>query len=408
MRHGPVIIAGAGIAGLTAAIAFSRAGCEVVLIERRTGFDEVGAGIQIAPNASRILIALGVGGATREAVLPEALDIRRWDQPRAFASFPLAEQGRIHGSPFWVIRRADLQTALVDAMRMAPGVTLLVDRQATGFSADKDGVTVTLRRGTGADETLRGALLVAADGVWSQLRGPLSRAAPPRFTGFEAWRTLIPSRSAPAFMRSPRIGLWMGHDRHAVHYPVSRATQINLVLVRHAHAPSAAGWDMAPDPDMAGRLDEGAATPLKHLIGAAPGWRRWPLFSGEVATMAGPGVGGGRAALIGDAAHPVLPFAAQGAAMAIEDAAELATLTAPAILSGDGARLSGALARFARTRRARVEKIVAESRRNARVFHLPWPVSLARDIAIRRLGPEGFTRRQEWLYGWRPTSPGGA
>ncbi|MGL4729638.1 MAG: FAD-dependent monooxygenase [Bosea sp. (in: a-proteobacteria)] len=406
MKGVPVIIAGAGIAGLTAAIAYSRAGCEVILLERRTGFDEIGAGIQIAPNASRILIELGVSGAAREAVLPEELDIRRWDLPRAFAHLPLANIGRNHGAPFWVMRRSDLQTALIDAMRMAPNVTLLVDRTATGFAADEAGVSVTVLRGNGSEESLRGSMLVTADGVWSQLRGQLTRAAPPRFSGYEAWRTLIPAQAAPAFMRAPRIGLWMGHNRHAVHYPVSRGTEVNLVLVRRALAPSAAGWDMAPDPDMIGKLDEGAATPLKHLIGAAPAWRRWPLFSAAACTMAGKSVGGWRAAIIGDAAHPLLPFSAQGAGMAIEDASELATLTAPAILSGDAARLAEGMARFQSRRSPRIARIVTESRRNGQVFHLPWPLNMARDMAIRRLGPEGFMRRQEWIYGWRPSSPG--
>jgi salicylate hydroxylase len=402
----PVIIAGAGIAGLTAAIAFSRAGCEVILLERRTGFDEVGAGLQLAPNASRILIELGVTGVAREAVLPDELDIRRWDQPRAMASMPLADVGRAHGAPFWVMKRADLQTALVDAMRMSPGVNLFVDRAATGFTADAEGVTVTVRRGNGADETLRGSFLIAADGVWSQLRAPLAGAEPPRFTGHEAWRTLIPAQAAPAFMRTPRIGLWMGHDRHAVHYPVARGTQVNLVVIRSTRQPTDTGWDMAPDPDVMRKLDEGAAAPLKHLIAAAPHWRRWPLYGAPVATMAGASVGQGRAALIGDAAHPVLPFYAQGAAMAIEDAGELAALVGPALRSGDKARLATAVERFQTRRAPRAERIVAESRRNGSIFHMPWPLSLARDFAIRRKGPEGLARRQEWLYSWRQTGVG--
>jgi salicylate hydroxylase len=406
MTPDPVIIAGAGIAGLTAAIAFSRAGCEVILLERRTGFDEVGAGLQLAPNASRILIELGVSGVAREAVLPDGLDIRRWDQPRAMATMPLADVGRAHGAPFWVMKRADLQTALVDAMRMSPGVNLLVDRTATGFSADADGVTVTLCRGNGAEETLRGGFLIAADGVWSQLRGPLSGARPPRFTGNEAWRTLIPAQAAPAFMRVPRIGLWMGPDRHAVHYPVARATQINLVLIRTARQPANTGWDIGVDPDMVDKLDEGAAAPLKHLIAAAPQWRRWPLYGAPVATMAGASVGHGRAALIGDAAHPVLPFYAQGAAMAIEDAGELAALVGPALRSGDKGRLATAVERFQTRRAPRAERIVAESRRNGKIFHMPWPLSLARDFTIRRTGPEGLARRQDWLYSWRQTGVG--
>lgn len=399
MSQPHVIIAGAGIAGLTAAIAFARRGVAVTLVEKRTSFEEVGAGLQISPNASRVLIQLGVPGLIRTAVEPARLYLRNWHEPRAFATMPMGEAAGRYGAPFWVFRRSDLQIALVDAVRGLPRIKLLVDRRITAAATVNGRVEVTLTTGRGRQEQLSGSLLVAADGLWSTLRSHMRESPDAMHTGYEAWRTLIPAEKAPAFMREPNVALWFGPDRHAVHYPVAAGRQINLVLVRRAkQAPAMEdNWSLPPDEAEVARLADRAATPLRHLIGAGSDWRRWPLFDRPPSPMARQGE---RMALIGDAAHPMLPFMAQGAAMGIEDAAELAAMITPALLAQEDGALDAALQRFDALRRPRATRMYQRSRSNGRSAHLKRPWSWARDLAIRQLGPEGMLNRHDWIYGW--------
>jgi salicylate hydroxylase len=407
MARFPVVIAGAGIAGLTAAIALARQGLDVTVLEKGTGFAETGAGLQLSPNASRVLIGLGLTAITRHVVSPEQLDIRRWDQPRAFASMPMGTQAR-YEAPFWLALRTDLQTSLLDRARAMPNIALMVDRAVTGLLDHGDHLEIAVTRGNGQTETLPASFLVGADGLWSSVRAVAGQASAPQFTGYEAWRTLIRSEAAPAFMRQPRVALWMGPDRHGVHYPVDAGRQINLVIIRRARtAPPGSlpgsddAWNLAPDDAQTSQLAEGAAVPLKHLISAAPSWRRWPLYDNAPARMAGGKMAAGKLALIGDAAHPVLPFLAQGAALGIEDAAELAAAVAPALLAGDNAALLAATEAFDRSRRPRARRVQQTARNNGGSYHLGWPWSRARDLVIRNIGPEGLFKRHEWIYGWK-------
>lgn len=404
MAQLPVVIAGAGIAGLASAIAFARQGRAVLLMEKRTGFEEVGAGIQISPNASRVLLEMGVTALVKQAVAPEQLDIRRWSEPRSIAHMSFSGASAKHGAPFWVMRRADLQTALLDTARAMPGITLLVDRAVTDFIAGEDGFEVRFRRGSGQEETVAASFLVGADGLWSRVRQAAGHARPPVFSGYEAWRTLIPADSAPAFMRQPRVALWMSRQCHGVHYPVEAGRQINLVIVRKARIVPASieEWSLPPAQEEVENLGEAAALPLKHLIRAAPSWRRWPLFDAAPFTMGSPSTGDGHVALVGDAAHPVLPFMAQGAALGIEDAIELAAMMGPALASGDRNERHAAISRFNAARLPRAIRIYRTARRNGASYHMAKPWSFARDAVIRHLGPEGLSARHDWIHGWKP------
>lgn len=404
MNNLPVIVAGAGIAGLTAAIAFARQGFSVALVEKRTGFQEGGAGIQLSPNATRILLDLGVAGLARNAVAPEQLDIRHWGQPRSFAHMPMAALSGTYGAPFWVTRREDLHIALLDTARAMAGITILVDRAVTGFTPEPDAIQVEILRGNGQGESIKARFLVAADGLWSSLRRAAGQNAEPAFTGFEAWRTLVPAADTPGFMRQPRVCLWMGRERHAVHYPVDAGRQVNLVLVRRtgqAHA-TQEEWSGTPPASATATLSEGAALPLVDLIKAAPSWRRWPLYDSQPCIMGGAGVADGRLALIGDAAHPVLPFLAQGAALGIEDAALLAQMLGPALSDGKALVRHAAITRFNAARLPRAAKVCRAARSNGRSYHLAWPWSLARDAMVRHLGADGMVARHDWIYGWKP------
>jgi salicylate hydroxylase len=385
MTDKPVLIAGAGVAGLTAACAFARRGVPVIVAERRTSFAAFGAGIQLSPNATSALKALGLAAAVaRQATAPERLDVRRWGEPRAYAGMAMQAQPEPDGAPFWTILRADLITALLDEARLSPGVRLLVNRQVTAVTPQPDGVRVTLTSDKGAAETVDAVLGV---------RGCLGDARRPEFLGYEAWRALVPAASAPQFMRQPAVHLWLGRGMHAVHYPVSGGAQINLVLIR-AGQDASDDWDRAGDPAALSDLKAAAAQPLRDLLGLADNWRVWSMFD-----LPKPNLGKGRVALIGDAAHPVLPFMAQGAALAIEDAAVLASLAAPVLLRGEDP--SAAVASFAKARARRAAKVQDTARGNARLYHAGKPLSLMRDVMLQRLGPTGMRKRYGWLYGWR-------
>jgi salicylate hydroxylase len=388
----PVVIAGAGIAGLTAAAALARAGVQVVLVERRAGFSEVGAGLQLSPNAVATLAALELAAPVgRMAVATERLDIRRWGEPRGFAGMVMGRAA--DGAGFWAIRRSDLQTALLDSVRMLPGVRLVVGRSVTGHVETRKRIAVTFENDKGQCDTLEAAALIGADGVRSAVRQQMGDAASPRFLGYEAWRTLIPAANVSDFVRAPNVNLWLGRDMHAVHYPVEAGRSINLVLIRGGRDPSPE-WDRPGDPALLTDLMAAASAPLKGLLAAAPQWRVWSLFDRAPARMAE-----GHVALIGDAAHPVLPFLAQGAGLAIEDAAVLARTLAPAVLgAGD---VPAALATFARQRQGRAAKVQEAARCNGRIYHCGFPLAQARDFALARLGDAGMRKRYGWIYDWR-------
>ncbi len=386
-----VAIAGAGIGGLTAALALARKGFAVTLIERRTGFSDIGAGIQLSPNASRILIKLGLSGAIgRAATWPERMDIRHWNQPRTFATADFRFGAQRFGAPFWLIRRADLQTALVDAVRGQSGITLLVGRTLTGASQTPDGVSITLETTRGETETRAADILVGADGLWSRTRGLIGLAQPPTFTGYEAWRALVPTVNLPNFLKAPAVGLWLGKDCHAVHYPVAQGQMLNLVVIRRA-ASARDGWETtgAQPPDLAAN----AAPELANLIRQAPDWGVWSLYDAPASIMAH-----GRIALMGDAAHPILPFLAQGAALAIEDAQTLADSLA-LTQGAQQASVTEALRFYSLGRQKRAKHVRQGARDNGRAYHMGSVMGLARDFMIRRLGPEGMISRYDWLYG---------
>jgi salicylate hydroxylase len=400
MTRPPVLIAGAGIAGLTAAIALARAGVEVLLVERRPGFTEVGAGLQLSPNASSVLHRLGLAPAVaRQAVAPRRLDIRRWDEPRSVSGMRMQDAPEPDGSPFWCLRRADLQTALLDQARMMPGIRLMVGRRIVALTQGAGDITVTVETERGASETLQASSVIGADGVWSDVRRLLGDAGQPAFTGHEAWRTLIPAAAAAEFARLPAVNLWLGRQGHAVHYPVATGRFINLVLIRKG-GPAREGWTRDGDRSEVQGILAGAAKPLQALGAAAENWQVWSLFDRPPAVMAK-----GRAALIGDAAHPVLPFLAQGAGLAIEDAGVLASLLAPALADTQGGAIEAALGRFAMLRRQRAASVQETARSNGRIYHAGFPVALARDLVLRRLGDEGMRKRYAWLYGWRMDVP---
>lgn len=384
------VIAGAGIGGLTMALSLARRGIAATVVEKRTGFGELGAGLQITSNSGRVLDALDLTlPLKRVSVASQGLMIRRWRDGSGVLEMPSSPERM--PTPFRMLKRNDLHTVLLDAARAMPNIRLMVGRGVQEASEDENGLTVTLTSQNGQGETLRALGLIGADGLWSRVRDLTGDASPPVFTGYEAWRAVVPARAAD----KPRVTLHLGPGRHAVHYPVAGGKEINLVVVRQAKE-AREGWSRDGDASVVTEHLSGASPALRELTGAAQGWQVWSLFDRKPAAMAR-----GRIALMGDAAHPILPFLAQGASLAIEDAAVLARLLAERLGSDGAAGVPAAMTAYAAVRAARVARVQAESRGNGRNYHMGWPLSIARDFALKRLGPEGLRSRYGWLYDWR-------
>jgi len=387
------LIAGAGIGGLTAALALSRVDFEVTIFERVPALEAFGAGLQLTPNATRILTELSILDPIRAlATEPRRLRILRGRDDAELAELNLAASVRRWGAPYLIIHRADLQGELAAAVENRANIDLRLGVELASVDERAGAVAVQLKRGPlSLEET--GDVVVGADGLRSRVREGLAfdGAGAATFSGRFAFRAIVPAKDLPARWLAPEVTLRLGPRAHLVQYPLRGATILNLVAVIDAgwrDEKTDHPWDGAADRPTLERAFADWSRETRALIGAARDWRAWPLFHRPpIARFAR-----GRVALLGDAAHPMVPFLAQGASQAIEDAGALARRL------GEAEQVEAALAAYSRDRVARASRVQREALAQGRIYHMSGPLGLARDLAMRALGPERLLARYDWLY----------
>jgi salicylate hydroxylase len=388
-----VIVAGAGIGGLTVSLALARSGFRVLVLERAERLEETGAGIQLSPNATRTLIDLGLGDRLRPHVVsPSALRVLDARSGSEIVRIPLGEVAQRYGAPYWVIHRGDLQAVLAAVVAQELNVSVKLGTRMEDFATHPHGVTVAAYGSAGLWSE-RGHALIAADGLWSDSRARMGFKGRPRFAGRAAWRALVPAQEVAPEFRDPSIHLWLGRDAHLVHYPVKGGEVINVVVIA-ADSWNGAGWsEPASRVDLLRHVAAAHWAPQVHaLIRVPETWLKWALYDGRPLL----GFSQGAAALLGDAAHPMLPFLAQGAAMAIEDAAVAARCLAR--MPDDA---PAALRSYSAIRRARTRKVQRLAVRNGQRYNLRGAPAMLRNAAMRAVGGERLLHHYDWLYDWR-------
>lgn len=389
-----IVIVGGGIGGLATALALAKQGIASQVLERRVLFGEDGAGIQIGPNGTRLIEQLGAADFLKARVTaPEALRVLDAATARPLGVFPLGNWiAERHGAPYWVAHRRDLHNALLSSAEREELIEIRTGFETTAISEDGHAVTAMSALG----ERAEGSALISADGAWSSLRKERFAGSGPFHTGKCAVRAVLPIDEVPEELRRPDVHLWVGPNVHVVHYQVSAGRSLALVAIfndRHV----AQDWSTSCDAAWVSGRTAGFDPLLRKLLDRPEAWRRWSLMR----LKRRPQMTNGRTALLGDAAHPVLPFLAQGGVMALEDAVVVADA-----LARDKDNPARALQSYAQARSARVHRVARASRMNGAIFHLGGNMAAARNMMLSRISPERFMQRYDWLYGWTP--PAGA
>jgi len=384
-----VLIAGAGIGGLAGALACSRAGWKVRVFERAAELSEVGAGIQIGPNVVRVLRGFGLeADLERVAAFPGRLQVRNALSGAELGVLPLGERSvRLYGAPYATIHRADLHRLLLEALEQRSDVRLGLGSWVVNFRETPHTVTLTTTEGLEVEADV----LVGADGLWSRVRELMLNDGTPRVPGHLAYRAMVPQASLPERLRSQQVTAWLGPRLHVVQYPVRRGEWLNVVAIVHGQVDGELhSWDHDANAADLRKAMGHTCPPLQDLIAAIPEWRLWALCDRPPMKGAWQQAQG-RVALLGDAAHPMRPYLAQGAGMAIEDAHELGrSLALDSLTAGER------LQHYAQNRWQRCARVQARSIRNGGIFHADGLVRWGRDATLKLLGERVLD--VPWLY----------
>ena len=392
------LIVGSGIGGLAASLAAMRAGWTVQLFERAPAFSDVGAGIQLGPNATRLLNAWGLSDALASAAaFPQLLMVRSASDGSELGRLPLGRHFVArYGAPYATLHRSDLHTLLLESAVKNNLLHLRLDSQITSYTETEDGVLLNPSNGPSA----QGDMLIGADGIWSRIRqqllikNNLQNLVVP--TGHLAYRALISQNSLPKSLRSQQVTVWLGPRLHVVSYPVRGGDWLNIVVIVHGLPPGdVKDWDHAGLTVDVHTALTGTCSALQALVQAVQGWRLWALCDSP--SLRSPDqMAGGRCALLGDAAHAIRPYLAQGAGMALEDADELGQCLAAVQRSEFD--VPSALRRYALNRWQRNARVQARAKRNGRIFHASGLMRFSRDVALK-IGKERLLD-VPWLYKW--------
>jgi salicylate hydroxylase len=374
-------VIGGGIGGLAAALALRQRGAQVTVLEQAAALTEVGAGLQISANGMAVLRALGVvGGVPEDGQLSHGTILRDYRRGRVISRVPVPAAG-----PTYYYHRADLLDLLYRAARDA-GVDIRLGARVTSVVKHPSEADVVLDSG----ERLRSECVIAADGGRSTIRPILNGPEAPQFTHQIAWRATIPWSQREEM---PRASLTMGPGRHVVTYPLRDQHLMNVVAIEERSDWQDEGWRLKGDTeDLRARFADFGG-PVREILSDVTEAHLWALFLRPVAQN----WQNGRLALLGDAAHPTLPFMAQGACLALEDAWVLARSFE------DQSGATQALAMYENRRRLRAKRVVDAAGANARNFHLRGPMRLAAQVALMAIGPQ-LSRKYDWIYAYDATA----
>ncbi len=397
-----IVIAGAGVAGLTAALTLVKAGYRVQIIEKSSKIDDAGVGIQLSPNATCILDELGLSRRlTASSFVPENVVIANGRTGRILSKLPLGETvRRRHGHPYLVLHRADLANILLGACHKHPDIAVDFDTSFQDAAMHANGVTVLAHK-DGSMTEYSGCALVGADGVGSAVRANVIGANAASPAGDVAWRALVPVDRLPSGADLHNTRLWIGANGHVVTYPVRNSRVLNIVAITPRNVTAdltRRNYDV--DSKTITDFYRNWSMDLKLLLNSAESWSGWPLReidpNGVWARQS--------AVLIGDAAHAMLPYLAQGGGAAIEDAAVLAKFLSP-----DSQDIDQALANFAEHRKIRAALIWSSARSQRSIYHMRHVSAFSRNVFLRTANLKPFRnftnerlhRRMDWLYGWK-------
>jgi len=387
MAEKPILIAGAGIGGFAAALALSRKGRAVHLLEQAPALGEVGAGIQIGPNVFKMFDVLGLIDAILDvAVLTENLVMRDALSGDEIVRIPVGSEAFLehYKYPYGVIYRPDLQDTLIDACKAQPLVTTSLSQTVSGFEDLGTGVRVFTEEGTAHE----GCALIGADGLWSKVREQLLGDGKPLVSGHIAYRAMLPTEEVPAHIRQDNMVLWAGPKTTLVHYPVRRGELYNFVAEFHSNRYEK-GWDTYGDPEELTKLFADAHEDVLIMLDKIESWRMWVLCDREPIRE----WSRGRVTLLGDAAHPIQQYLAQGACMAIEDGVCLATRVA-----ANGDDFNTAFKEYQALRYLRTARVQLTARLFGEIFHASGATADLRNAALRSIHPSKLGEGMAWLY----------